>query len=163
MARSPGAAGAGRRKPYSINPPRSRRPSLCREGLHIRSTDTRGQPKEHKYTPLQNTPHKFTLPYREHESQRSRRPRIPYTCGMHRTVKNAAIASMYQRNAPPLLACTLALPACAHHAITDVGDFTGERSDPDVKTAFVPTPVITSTSALIRMVSKSPDLLRYGV
>ena len=105
-------------------------------------------------------PHGLTLSFRERQSQRPHAPvwAWPRIRGMHRTMKNAAIAChlINVPARPPILACTLAqeaLTACAHHAITDVGDFTGERSDPDVKTAFVPTPVITSTSALIRMVS----------
>ena len=141
-------------------------PAVCRGGTspHPIRHAPRGQPKEQIH-PLTKHAAQIHTPL-----SRTSIPEVTkaaYTCSMHRTMKNAAIArnNVPARRSPPLLACTLAqeaLTACAHHAITDVGDFTGERSDPDVKTAFVPTPVITSTSALIRMVSKSPDLLRTG-
>jgi len=73
MARSPG----GSREAQTVL---TRRPFYRPFGLSEDTSphpikDTRGQPKE-QYTPSQNTPHKFTLPYREHQSQRSRRPRI---------------------------------------------------------------------------------------
>ena len=59
-----------------INPPAEGRSVRFVGGDFSTSDQTRAANPKNKYTPSQNTPHKFTLPYREHQSQRSRRPRI---------------------------------------------------------------------------------------